>query len=238
MNTDDENIVLKEEKPRIYVSLFFSLMFLFAIWLVKFFESFTGIDLSPYGIYPRELSGLRGILFAPLVHSDYSHLISNTLTIAVLIFTLFYAYPRSSFPVFALIYIIGGLSVWIFARPAYHIGASGLIYGLISFFFLAGVLRRDIKSIAISLLMVFLYGSLVWGVLPTDPQVSYESHLSGALTGLLCAIIFRKKDELPPKYEWEETEENDDGLTDEDLEEERKKLEIQNLLNPDEKLKL
>jgi membrane associated rhomboid family serine protease len=208
----DENTGLpKSEKPKVVISLFFSLLFIFIIWIIKFFEVYTSVDLGTYGVYPREVSGLTGILFSPLIHADFSHLVSNTITVFVLLFFLFYSYTKSSFRVLAIVYIGSGLAVWLTARPAYHIGASGLIYGFVSYLFFAGLLRRDTKSISLALLVTFLYGGLIWGVLPTDPKVSFESHLSGAVIGLICALMFKNTDPLPKKYEWEDDEETDDS---------------------------
>jgi membrane associated rhomboid family serine protease len=202
---------LDEEKPKIRLSLLIATAFITLLWLIRFFEIYTKIDLSIYGVYPRKASGLIGILTAPLLHSDFSHIVSNTLSLFILTFFIFYFYIRASLKVFAIIYIFHGLLVWLFAREAYHLGASGLIYGFASFLFFMGVLRKDTRSIAVSLLVIFLYGGLVWGVLPTDPKVSYEAHLFGALVGILCAFIFRKTDPLPKKYEWEDEEEDEVG---------------------------
>lgn len=202
---------MDEEKPKIRLSLLIATAFITLLWLIRFFEIYTKIDLSIYGVYPRKASGLIGILTAPLLHSDFSHIVSNTLSLFILTFFIFYFYIRASLKVFAIIYIFHGLLVWLFAREAYHLGASGLIYGFASFLFFMGVLRKDTRSIAVSLLVIFLYGGLVWGVLPTDPKVSYEAHLFGALVGILCAFIFRKTDPLPKKYEWEDEEEDEVG---------------------------
>ena len=112
-----------------------------------------------------------------------------------------------------------GLLVWLFARESYHIGASGLVYGFAAFLFFSGLFRKDKRSIALSLLIVFLYGGMVWGVLPTDPKISFESHLFGALTGIVCAFLFRKNDP-PPVYEWEEEnyeDEIEDDIDPEDV---------------------
>jgi membrane associated rhomboid family serine protease len=164
--------------------------------------------LYKLGVYPREFSGLVGILTAPLIHADFSHLISNSFTLFILFFGVIYFYRNSVFQVFIIIYIVDGILVWLTARSSYHIGASGLIYGFASFLFFSGVFRKDKRSIALSLLIVFLYGSLVWGVLPVEPGVSFESHLFGAITGLICAFIFRKNDP-PKKYSWEKEEEEE-----------------------------
>lgn len=149
-----------------------------------------------------------------MIHGSFEHLVSNTLALFILLTALFYQYPRSAKQVFAIIYLGSGLGVWLFAREAYHIGASGLTHGLMFFLFIIGVLRRDKSAMAISMVVFFLYGSMIWGVLPTEESISFESHLFGALMGIICAIKFQNKDPKPPekKYSWEQDdyEENPD----------------------------
>jgi membrane associated rhomboid family serine protease len=215
----------EKEKPKFRISLFISLSFVVLLWLVKIFEEYTRTDLGKLGVYPRKLSGLVGILTAPLVHADFSHLASNSITLLVLMIFLFYAYTNSSFKVFFSVYFLSNVLVWIFARDAYHIGASGIIYGLVTFMFFVGVFRKDSKSIGLSLLVTFMYGGLVWGVLPTDPAISYEAHLAGAVVGILAAVVFRKSDPLPEKYEWEDEEDTDeDDIDIEEFEKAEKKI--------------
>ena len=199
-----------KEKQKFRISLFITLSFVILLWIVKIFEEYTRIDLGAFGVYPRKLTGLVGILTAPLIHSDFSHLASNSIPIFVLMIFLFYAYTNSSFGVFFGVYFLSNILVWVFGREAYHIGASGIVYGLVTFLFFVGVFRRDSKSIGLSLLVIFLYGGLVWGVLPTDPQISFEAHISGAIIGLIAALVFRNTDPLPEKYEWEEEEDDVD----------------------------
>lgn len=201
---------MDEDKARIKIGLFIASGFLLLIWLAKLFEVYTGIDLAEFGVFPRQAKGLRGILFSPFIHSDFTHLISNSTSLFILTFSLFALYTRSSLWVFPIVYIFHGLAVWFFARPAYHIGASGLVYGFASYLFFIGVFRKDSRSIALSLLVVFLYGGLVWGVLPTDPSVSFEAHLAGGVIGLICSIIFRKYDPIPVKPYEEEYDETGD----------------------------
>jgi membrane associated rhomboid family serine protease len=201
--------MMDEDKAKVRIGLIIASGMLVLIWLVKLFEVYTGIDLSEFGIFPRQLKGLRGIIFSPLIHSDFSHLLSNSTSLFILTFSLFALYTRSSLWVFPIIYVFHGLAVWVIAREAYHIGASGLVYGFASYLFFIGVFRKDTRSIALSLLVVFLYGGLVWGVLPTDPNVSFEAHLSGAVIGLICSIIFRKYDPVPASEEEEEDELDD-----------------------------
>lgn len=150
------------------------------------------VDFGQFGIVPRSPEGARGILFAPLLHGDFTHLISNSVPLVVLGTGLLYLYRRVSWWVVLIVYVLGGAGVWLFARPAsVHIGASGLIYGFAAFIFFSGLLRRDPPSIALALVVTFLYGGMVWGVLPLEPGVSFEAHLSGALAGILCAFLFR-----------------------------------------------
>ena len=198
------------DKARFVTSLFLSLGFGLIIWFVYFAEWAMQADFSRFGVLPREASGLSGILTAPLIHSGLDHLLSNTFSLLVLLFALFYFYRDASFSVFGFIYILSGLSVWLVGRKSFHIGASGLIYGLAAYIFFSGLFRRDKKSMALSLIVVFLYGGMVWGVFPMKPDISFESHLFGALVGVALAFVFRNYDP-PEKYEWEE-EDSDDGL--------------------------
>ncbi|MFA5010873.1 MAG: rhomboid family intramembrane serine protease [Ignavibacteria bacterium] len=217
---------MKEEKgkPKFRISLFITLSFISLLWIIKLFEIFTKTDLSFLGVLPREAKGLIGIVTAPLIHSDFSHLASNTFTLIVLMMFLFYAYTNSSFRVFFTVYIFSNVLVWIFGREAYHIGASGVVYGLVTFLFFVGLFRHDSKSIGLSLVVTFMYGGLVWGVLPTDPKISFEAHLSGAVVGLVAALMFRNTDPLPEKYKWEDEETDDDDIDLEEYEKAEKKL--------------
>ena len=208
-------------KPKFIITLVISLSFIILLWLVKLFEEYTSIDLAVYGVYPNEVYGLKGIIFSPLIHGDFSHLFSNSITLFVLMLFLFYAYTNSSFKVFLISYFATNTLVWFFGRPSYHIGASGLVYGILAFLFFVGLFRRDPKSIGLSLLVTFLYGGLVWGIFPSDPKISFESHFAGAIIGIICAVIFRKSDPLPEKYDWD-TEEEDENESDDDTGDEKK----------------
>jgi membrane associated rhomboid family serine protease len=162
------------------------------------------------GILPRDGFGLMGIITAPLIHGDFSHLISNTFPIIVLGWIVFFFYPKISFFLFTFVYIITGLLVWLLAREVYHIGASGLVYGFVSFLFFSGIFRRDNKSVALALIITFLYGGLVWGILPGMKGISWESHLFGTIAGLVAAYIFRQVDPPSKKYDWEDEEDDFD----------------------------
>lgn len=180
------------------------LLFPFALWIVHLLSLILNEDFTKLGLLPRKPTGLLGIITAPLVHGDYSHLISNTIPLIILGWIIFYFYPKVAYILFIFIYFVSGLLVWIFARQVYHIGASGMVYGFVSFLFFSGVFRRDNKSIALALVITFLYGGLVWGMIPGWKGISWESHLSGAIVGLLAAFLFRKIDPPAKKYEWED----------------------------------
>ncbi len=177
-------------------------MLLWVIYLMSYW-----IDIYPYklGILPRNFSGLVGIFTSPLIHGGFSHLISNTAPLIFMGLGIFYFYPKVAYKVFTIIYLGTGILVWIFAREVYHIGASGIIYGFVSFLFFSGIFRKDNRSIALALIVILFYGGLIWGVLPIEKGVSWESHLFGAIAGIIAAFIFRKVDP-PKKYDWEDEE--------------------------------
>ncbi|NWG27165.1 MAG: rhomboid family intramembrane serine protease [Ignavibacteriaceae bacterium] len=180
------------------------LLFPFVLWLVHLLSLLFSEDLSKLGLLPRNLVGLLGIFTSPLIHADFSHLISNTIPLIVLGYIIFSFYPKVSYILFIFIYFFTGLLVWIFARQVFHIGASGVVYGFVSFLFFSGIFRRDNTSIALALVITFLYGGLVWGMIPGWKGISWESHLFGAITGLIAAYLFRKIDPPKKKYDWED----------------------------------
>ncbi len=163
------------------------------------------LNFYPYrlGILPRKLEGLLGIFSAPLIHSNFSHLISNFFPLVLMGLGIFYFYPKSAYNVFAFVYLLTGVLVWLFARGVYHIGASGIVYAFVSYLFFNGIFRRDTKSLSLSLIVVFLYGGMVWGILPGMEGISWESHLFGAISGMIASFIFRKTDPIK-KYDWDD----------------------------------
>ena len=187
-----------------------ALGFVAVLWLIQLLN--WGLALGPedLGVRPREWVGLLGILFAPLVHDGFAHLIANSFPLLVLGTAMLYLYPNSSRRVLPAVYLGPGAAVWLFARGGDHVGASGLVYGLVSYIFVAGLIRRDRRAIASSLLVCFMYGALVWGVLPIVPRVSWETHLAAALIGLVLAIALRRLD-VPPRhrYAWEDRVDDD-----------------------------
>jgi membrane associated rhomboid family serine protease len=175
------------------------------MWMVYLISLSLNLDLGRMGILPRDMIGIFGIISGPIVHANFSHLLSNTMPLLILGWAIFFFYSKVSYKSFIVIYVLTGLFVWLFARQVYHIGASGIVYGLVSFLFFSGIFRRDNKSIAIALIVTFLYGGIVWGVLPGQKGISWESHLFGGIAGIITAFIFRKIDP-PKKYDWEDEE--------------------------------
>jgi membrane associated rhomboid family serine protease len=186
-----------------------ALGFVALIWVIQL--SNWALDLGPedFGVRPRQLAGLPGILFAPLVHGGFVHLLANSLPLLVLGTAMLYLYPSAALRVLPAVYLGPGVAVWLFARGGVHVGASGLVYGLVSYIFVAGLIRRDRRAIAASLLVCFMYGALVWGVLPIEPGVSWETHLAAALIGVVLAIALRRLDmPLRKRYSWEDEKDN------------------------------
>lgn len=163
----------------------------FVIWAVFSIQFYLGIDFGFLGIYPLSLSGAVGIITGPLVHGSLSHILSNTFPLLFLGTTLFVFYDRIAVWVFLNCYFITGILVWLFGRPFYHIGASGLIYGLAFFLIFLGIFRKDMKSMTISIVVVLLYGSMIYGLLPANSSVSWESHAFGAATGVALSFVYR-----------------------------------------------
>ncbi len=172
------------------------LRLVFLMWLFFFLEYNFRLPLSAFGIHPRSLIGLIGIIVSPMVHKNTVHLISNTFPLLFLGGVLFYFYPRIAVTVSFRAYIWTNVLVWLFARNANHIGASGLIYGIAFFLIFFGLLRKDFMSLLISIITILLYGGVFYGVLPTDPNISWESHFGGALVGITSAGAFRAKKKI------------------------------------------
>jgi membrane associated rhomboid family serine protease len=182
-----------------------SLAFVALLWLIQLSNS--ALDLAPedFGVRPRELAGLPGIFLAPLVHGGFAHLFSNSLPLVVLGTAMLYLYPSAARIVLPAVYLGAGVAVWLFARGSSHVGASGLVYGLVGYIFVAGLIRRDRRAIAASLLVCFMYGASVWGLLPFEPGVSWETHLAAALIGVVLAVALRHRDiPVRARYSWED----------------------------------
>ncbi len=205
------NDVLKLKK-----AFFIVLSYVIILWIIELIKYFTNLHTFKLGVHPQELLGLIGVVTAPLIHASFEHLISNTPALLILGTALLYGYPRSCWIVLAAVWLLAELGVWFTARPVYHFGASGLTYGFMAFIFVVGILRRDRLAISLSLLVFFLYGTMIWGVFPHQPGVSFETHLWGGGLGAICAVLFRNYDPTPPakSYAWENEEEEDPFIGD------------------------
>ncbi len=187
------------------------------LWFILITDQYLDLNLGRFGLRPRDAQGLLGILTAPLLHGGVEHLFSNSLPLIVSLTTVLYIYPNSSIRVLPAIWLGSGLLAWLIGRPSIHIGASGFIYGVLAYVFISGMLRRDMRSIAVSLLVWFLYGSMVWGILPIRSKMSWELHLCGAILGVAMALVYHNWDRVPIKrYEWEDDDSVPDWYPDPD----------------------
>lgn len=202
-----------DDKKRLISSALIFAVIITLLWIVKVSEVVFNTNLSSFGILPLHQEGLKGILFAPLIHGSFQHLVSNSIPFFLLGAALFYYYRSKAWQIFILSWLITGIWVWLFARGnSYHIGSSGVVYALASFHFVSGIIRKENRLIAFSLLVTFLYGSFIWGIFPgfsIKERISWESHLMGAVAGIVLA--FGYKDVGPQKkiYEWPEEDEED-----------------------------
>jgi membrane associated rhomboid family serine protease len=205
----------EEEKKKIAQSIVMPFLFVAVLWIIKLSELYLDTSFAHIGILPRTYTGLLGIATGPLLHGDIYHLGSNTLPLLILGIIILYFYRSSALQLFIWLYLVTGIMVWILADgEGYHIGASGLIYGLVSFLFFSGVFRKDRRSLALALLVTFVYGGMVWGVFPLQKGISWESHLFGGLTGLFCAWLYRKSDPFEETYDWMNEDESTEAYGD------------------------
>jgi len=189
------------------LALKIALVFIGILWTIFIFDAVFGLRLGRFGLRPGSIPGLVGIVTAPLLHGSVQHLLSNTIPLLISLTATLYLYPSSSVRVIPMIWLGSGVMAWFIGRPSLHLGVSGLIYGLLAYVFIGGLLRRDMRSVSVSLLVGFLYGSMVWGVLPIRPHMSWEMHLAGAVIGCLLAVLYRNWDRIPlVRYEWEDDE--------------------------------
>ena len=197
-------------RKKLLLSIIIPGIFVFLMLLTKIIEILFVTDLSNLGIYPLSLKGLPGIIISPFIHEDFRHMLNNSLPLFLLSTALFYFYSEIALKVFSLTWLITGILVWLGGRDAWHIGASGLVYGLASFLFFSGILRRYFRLVALSLLIVFIYGEMVWGLFPgVYRNISWESHMLGFISGIFLAVIYRYEGPQKPEYEWMDEDEEE-----------------------------
>lgn len=173
--------------------------------MLYFIEIKFGYNFNKYGVYPREFKGLRGVFFSHFIHSNTKHLFNNSIPLFVLLLSVFMFYKEVALKVLVYGALLTGFLTWIIARESYHIGASGVVYLLFSFVFFSGILKKHFRLVALSLIVIFLYGSMIWYVLPIKDGMSWEGHLSGFVIGLVLAFLYKNKGIKKTEPYFEET---------------------------------
>lgn len=184
---------------RLIPALLWPLAAVSALWLIAAVQAVTGISYVWLGVFPRTLAGLPGVVTAPLIHESWTHLLSNTAPLLGLGIIAMYGFPRATRHAVPLIWLLSGIGVWLFGRESFHIGISGLTHGLMFFVVLMGILRRDALSVALVLIVFLLFGGMASGIIPSEPAISFEYHLFGAIAGVLAAVFLRRMDPMPAR---------------------------------------
>ncbi|WP_282044236.1 rhomboid family intramembrane serine protease [Winogradskyella flava] len=190
--------------------ILYPLLIVLLIWLVFWYQVNINYGVKSFGIRPQKIEGLLGIFTSPFLHADIDHLYNNSIPLLVLSLALFYFYNKIAWKIILYGVILSGFLTWLIGKNGNHIGASGLIYVLVSFVFFKGIFAKHYRLIALSLIVIFLYGSMIWYVFPIKEGVSWEGHLGGLITGLFFALVFRKQIAKPERYKWERPDYNED----------------------------
>jgi len=184
------------------------LLFVLFLWVIYWLQIRFDFDFYRYGIYPRDFIGLRGIVFSLFIHENLEHLYNNSIPLLILLAAIQFFYPKQTFGVIAYGILFSGLITWILGRENFHIGASGLIYVLVSFIFFKGIQTRYYRLVALSLTVILLYGGMIWYVFPdVDQSISWEGHLGGFITGFVLTFFYRTPEYSKPiVYDWQRPE--------------------------------
>jgi len=196
---------MAEKESNIIKKILFPIGVVSLMWLVKIIEVFRDHKYTVWGIFPRDIDGLPGIITAPFIHSDWQHLMSNSIPMLALMSMVMVFYKRVAIPSVIIITILTGFMVWMFARESYHVGASGVVYGLVAFLAWTGIFRRNLKSIILALVILVAFGGYFHGIVPNKEGTSWESHLFGGLVGIFTAFLFknvREDDEADRPDPW------------------------------------
>ena len=196
---------MNQFENNIRIVLGYPILLLVLMWSIYLMDFSSSLDFYKYGVYPRSVNGLIGVLTSPLIHSqdDIKHILSNSLPLLILLASLIHFYKTIAAKVLLIVWLGAGLGTWMIARENFHIGMSGVIYGLVGFLFTSGALRKYKPLLGLSLFVIFIYGSLIWGIFPTQTKVSWEGHLSGLVIGVIAALIYRKQGPQSPKFRYE-----------------------------------
>ena len=201
------------EKELFFHSIIKSIIIVTILWIVFLINDIFGLHWNDFGMKPRNLDGLFGIITMPFLHGDYAHLFSNSVPLLILLFSVFYFFHRKATVVLAMTWFMAGVFTWIIGTEGVHIGASGVVYSLAFFLVTISVLKQEPKLMAYSLIIIFLYGSIVWGFFPQlfpDKHISWEGHLSGAITGIVLAFFYKNEGPVKKIYFEEEEEEEEE----------------------------
>jgi len=181
----------------------YPILFVILIWLIFWIEFKFNVDLKSFGIQPRKIEGIYGIMLSPFLHLSLEHLINNSIPLFLLSSAIFFFYRTISWKIIFLGIFLSGFLTWIIGRDSTHIGASGLIYVLISFIFFKGIISKNFNLMALSLIVVFIYGGTIWYIFPIKENISWEGHLSGFIVGIILALLFKKNIPINKVYKWE-----------------------------------
>jgi len=208
-----------EEKKHLKNGVWLALIIVLILLIIKLLELNFHVDFSALGIVPHKATGIWGIVTAPFIHKDLLHLFNNIIPLFVAIIAINFFYARYSALILLIIYLSSGVLTWFIGNPGIHIGASGVVYGYLSFLFFASTFSKNKNMLGLTLLIIFLYGSLIWGIIPLRQEalISWETHLGGTISGFIMAILFRNQGLPEEKFEWEDEEENIDELTDDEI---------------------
>ena len=203
------------EKQLFYHSILKSVILVAVLWVVFLCNDIFGLHWNDYGLIPRDIKGLSGIFTMPFLHGDYAHLFSNSIPLFILLFSVFYFFSKKATLILMMIWFVSGVLTWVIGTEGVHIGASGIVYALAFFLVMISILKQETKLMAYSLIIIFLYGSIVWGFFPQlfpDKHISWEGHLAGAITGIILAFFYRNEGPVKKIYFEDEADENDDEM--------------------------
>jgi membrane associated rhomboid family serine protease len=180
-------------------------VFVLSLWIIFWSDRTFSLNLNDLGIYPRDFVGLRGIIFSPFLHGSMDHLYNNSIPLLILLAALRYFYREQFWSVVVLGVLLSGFITWVIGRESHHIGASSLIYVLVSFIFFKGIRTKYYRLVALSLLVITIYGSMVWYIFPNiEEGISWEGHLGGLITGFIFSVMVKTPEyQKMIKYEWE-----------------------------------
>ncbi|SNR17093.1 rhomboid family intramembrane serine protease [Tenacibaculum jejuense] len=185
------------------------ILFIFIIWFVYWIEIRFGFNFNRLGVLPRTLKGIRGVFLSHFIHSDTKHLFNNSVPLIVLLMSLFYFYKEVGTKLLIYGGLLTGILTWSIGREAYHFGASGIVYLLFSFIFFSGIIRKHFRLVAMSLIVIFLYGSMIWYLFPIEEGISWEGHTAGFIVGLFFAYRYRNIGIVKEAFVFSKTEFDD-----------------------------